>query len=119
MTAAMEVTSVLEVVAELSMPDIDSMLELESMFDPPEDPLSAGVCLNISSQSFRECEIVDPAHMGCAPSVMGVPFGAETAGSLMALSLTRWGRAVAKPERRATRRTREAIILRMARKQLD
>jgi hypothetical protein len=40
-------------------------------------------------------------------SVMGVPLGAETAGSLMALSGR--GRAVAKPERSATAPTKGAM----------
>jgi hypothetical protein len=41
------------------------------------------------------------------PAVMGVPLGAETAGSLMELSGR--GRAVAKPERSATAPTKGAM----------
>jgi hypothetical protein len=49
--------------------------------------------------------VMDPV-----PSVMGVPSGAETAGSSMALSLTRWGNAVAKPANRTATITREVNI---------
>lgn len=48
--------------------------------------------------------------MGCVPWVTGVPSGAETAGSLMELSLARWGSAAARPAKRTAMTARDVII---------
>lgn len=47
------------------------------------------------------------SYEGAEDAVIGVPLGAETAGSLMALSGR--GRALAKPERSATAPTKGAM----------
>lgn len=67
------------------------------------EPLEAVALLEPSDEAL--CNCCGHTHMGAEVSVMGVPFGADTAGSLIELSGR--GRAFATPERRVKPATKK------------